>query len=162
MKTKQLTAQALLDSDTWSQYVTKEVVKNIPVTPKVEIEFFNVGKYVTEQELETQYFIRGLKPVDPYNLILFNKENPDFCKDKPNGIHWQDNGWCYAAFRRWNDGRGVDVHRGGSDWSGHWWFGGVRLSAQPLDPLPKDTQTLDFETRLAKLEEWAKNIGYEN
>lgn len=95
-----------------------------------ELVFFNIGKYITDDELEKEYESRGLVPADIYALANWESEN----QNDPRqyfATHWKDaeGKWCYAAFYRWYDGRrDVDVNQYASDWSGRWVFAGVRKS----------------------------------
>ncbi|OGZ66569.1 MAG: hypothetical protein A3C58_02585 [Candidatus Staskawiczbacteria bacterium RIFCSPHIGHO2_02_FULL_34_10] len=124
-------AQAALDATGRRQYTDKDVVNAMPQGEgeEAEVVFFNLGRYVSNAELEKEYEIRVLKPADPYSLATVNETDQAFADQKPNATHWQDvdGKWCYAAFSRWDDGgRNVSVNRGKDDWDGGWWFGGVR------------------------------------
>ena len=117
-------------------YVNDEVVAAMPKgkTVGTDVIFFkpdpDVYKngVISDDDLEKEYEKRGLVPVDPYSLSAVNEADPVFADDHPNGTHWKDatGKWCYAAFRRWYDGRLVGVNRGDYDWSDCWWFAGVR------------------------------------
>jgi len=123
-------AQAALDATGRRQYTDKDVVDAMPQGEgeEAEIVFFNLGRYVNNADLDKEYEVRGLKPVDPYSLAAVNENDPAFADQKPNATHWKDSNdkWCYTAFDRWNDGRIVGVNRNDDDWSGDWWFAGVR------------------------------------
>ena len=125
------TAQAALDVTSRKQYTDKDVVDAMPqgTGEEVEVVFFNLGRYISDAELDKEYELRVLKPADPYSLSAVNEDDPAFADTKPNATHWKDsNGkWCYAAFRQWRDGeRDVGVNRDDNDWRGDWWFAGVR------------------------------------
>jgi len=124
------TPQDVLDATGRNQYTDKNVVKAMPSGEgkKVEVCFFNLGCFVSDADLEKEYELRGLKPVDPYSLAQVNTDDPVFADDHPNGTHWKDTKdcWCFATFRRSADALRVGVDRGGGGWDGHWWFGGVR------------------------------------
>ncbi|MFH1866965.1 MAG: hypothetical protein ABIJ81_02690, partial [Patescibacteria group bacterium] len=94
------------------------------------VEFFKLGKFVSDDNLAIEYQKRGLDPADPYTLVAVNEADPAFADKYPNITHWQDkNGnWCYIAFYRYVGGRYVGVGRDAYDWGGLWWFGGVRKS----------------------------------
>jgi hypothetical protein len=113
------------------QYVNDDVVASMPhgEGEDAEVVFFNLGRYISDDDLEKEYELRGLKPVDPYSLAKVNEDDPVFADTKSNATHWRDsNGkWCYAAFRRWNvSERYVRVSRHDCDWDDDWWFAGVR------------------------------------
>ena len=111
------------------QYVDNDVVNSMPRgkgnTKKVV--FFKESRFISDDDLEKKYELRGLVPVDPYSLAAVNEKDPAFADTHPNVTHWKDsNGkWCYAAFNLWDGKRNVNVHRNGHDWYGSWWFAGV-------------------------------------
>ncbi|MEK7061888.1 MAG: hypothetical protein AAB957_01365 [Patescibacteria group bacterium] len=95
---------------------------------EVEVVFFNLGRYISDADLDKEYELLGFKPADPYSLSAVNEEDQAFADTKPNATHWKDeNGkLCYAAFDRWfGVERYVRVRRFGIGWRGHWWFAGV-------------------------------------
>jgi hypothetical protein len=112
------------------QYVNDTVVKTMPngEGDEMDVFFFNLGRWISDDNLEKEYAARGLVPCDPYTLAKVNQDDPAFADQHPNGTHWKDGDdkWCFAAFLRWNDGRSVGVDRHGIAWSGRWWFAGVR------------------------------------
>lgn len=124
------TPQAMLDATHRAQYTEKSVVKTIPKGERDEVEvfFFKLGRYVSDDELEKEYALRGLEPADPYSLAAVNEADPAFADESPNGTHWKDKDdrWCFATFSRWYGKRSVGVSRNDHDWSGRWWFAGVR------------------------------------
>ena len=111
-------------------YSDGDVVVSMPKgeSDKAEVFFFNLGRFVSDEELEKEYEKRGLKAADPYSLSAVNEDDPAFADSHPNGTHWKnENGkWCYAAFRRWVGGREVRVHRRVIVWYDFWWFAGLR------------------------------------
>ena len=112
-----------------TEYTDNSVVKAIPrgEGDEVTVEFFKLGKYVSDDDLAREYEKRGLTP-DPYALAAVNEADPAFADEHPNGTHWKDeNGnWCFVAFRRYDGRRDVSVDRNRSGWRDHWWVGGVR------------------------------------
>lgn len=125
--------QEILDKSGLKQYVDKEVVKNAPILNLKKgavIEFFSVGRYTSDDELEKEYESRGLIPADLISLTKYNIDNPKFTDNKSNGTHWKDadGKWCFATFRRWLGERDVHVRRSGSGWCDGWFFAGVRKS----------------------------------
>lgn len=125
------TPKQVLDATSRVQYNTNsDVVTAMPrgEGDEVEVFFFKLGRYVSDDDLEKEYELRGLKPVDSYSLAAVNEADPAFADEHPNSTHWKDaNGkWCYVAFNRWNDERIVDVDRYDNDWDDYWWFAGLR------------------------------------
>ena len=127
--------QEALDATNRTQYTDRKVVDNMPKGEgeEVEIVFFkpdlsNRNGFISDDNLEKEFELRGLKPADPYTLAALNEADPTFADEKPHGTHWKDTkgNWCCAAFRRWRDGRKVCVYRSDRDWNDGWWFAGVR------------------------------------
>ncbi len=123
--------QAALDATGRTQYIDKKVVNAMPRGEGVEVEvvFFKVGHYISDDNLEKAFDQRGLNPVDPYTLAAVNEADATFADEHPNGTHWKDadGNWCFATFSRWYGERNVGVFRDyGRDWSDSWWFAGVR------------------------------------
>lgn len=127
------TPQAVLDATGRRQFADRSVVDGMPrgVDDEVDVHFFNLGRWISDEELEKEYDLRGLAPADPFTLAAVNEEDPAFADQRPNGTHWRDaeGRWCFAAFGRWLDERDVSVRRGGDGWVGGWWFAGVRKGA---------------------------------
>ena len=126
------TPQQVLDATGRRQYTDDSVVATMPsggkgVEENVTVEFFKLGKYVSDDELAKAYEERGLTP-DPYAQAAVNEADSAFADEHPNGTHWKDadGKWCFATFRRRDGERYVSVNRRGHGWDGHWWFGGVR------------------------------------
>jgi len=124
--------QAVIDVTGRVQYADNDVVAIMPsngtgVEENVNVEFFRLGRYVSDDELQREYEKRGLTP-DPYAQSAVNEADPAFADEHPNGTHWRDdnNKWCFAAFDRCIDERRVYVNRYDSGWFDYWWFGGVR------------------------------------
>lgn len=127
---RSLNPQEVLDTTGRRQYTDPDVVASMPKGEgdEVDVVFFNLDRYVTEDELEKEYELRGLKSADPYSLAAVNRDDPTFADTNPNGTHWKgaDGKWCSAAFGQWDVERRVGVDRRGDVWSGLWWFAGVR------------------------------------
>jgi hypothetical protein len=111
-------------------YVDDDVVKTMPhgTSSTVKVTFFKLdlsGGYISDDNLEGEFNRRGLKPADPFSLAAVNEADPAFADEHPNCTHWKDkNGkWCFGAFRRWGDGRRVDVRRDGGGRDGLWFAG---------------------------------------
>lgn len=113
-----------------NQYVDDSVVKAMPKGEgeETEVVFFKIGRQVSDDELDKEYELRGLKPADPYSQAAVNEADPAFADEHPNGTHWKDKDgkWCFATFDRFADERFVVVSRRGRDWGDGWWFAGVR------------------------------------
>jgi hypothetical protein len=118
-------------------YVDDDVVKAMPkgegeeddvIFFKPEPWEYTKPGWMSDDDLEKCFERRNLKPTDPYSLAKVHQDDPAFADDKPNLTHWKDKdgNWCFATFRRWGDGRDVDVHRGDNGWDGGWWFAGRR------------------------------------
>ena len=122
--------QEAIDATGRSKYLTDSVVASMPqgMGDEAEVFFFKLGRYISDADLDKEYELRGLKPADPYTLAAVNEADPAFADDHPNSTHWEDvdGKWCYAAFDRLDDERGVDVDRSGGEWGGAWWFAGCR------------------------------------
>ncbi|MCC6323713.1 hypothetical protein IT400_02885 [Candidatus Nomurabacteria bacterium] len=121
--------QQMLDATGRKQYTNKSVVAGIPKGKgaKKQVYFFKVSRYITEEELEKEYKLRGLEP-DVYAQAKANQDDPAFADTHPNCTHWKDeNGnWNFSAFDRNSDERDVLVICYDNVWDDNWWFGGVR------------------------------------
>lgn len=95
---------------------------------ELTVFFFKVGRWISDDDLEKEFDLLGLIPVDPYTLAAVNEADPAFADDHPNGTHWKDadGRWCNAAFKRWNDEQSVGVGRYDYKWRDDWVFAGVR------------------------------------
>ena len=127
--------QQALEATGRVQYVDRKVVENIPKAPAAlaEIVFFkpDLSKrngHISDDDLEKEYALRGLEPVDPISLAALNEAAPAFADETPHGTHWKDadDKWCFATFDHWDGKRSVRVNRNDDGWNGHWWFAGVR------------------------------------
>jgi hypothetical protein len=121
------------------QYTDRKVVENMPKAPAVlaEIVFFkpDLSKRngcISDDDLEKEYALRGLEPVDPISLTALNEVTPAFADETPHGTHWKDayGNWCFAAFDHRYGKRYVYVDCNDNDWDGDWWFAGVRKRSQ--------------------------------
>lgn len=144
------TFKELLESLDINSYVDTDIVNQIVSPTKElkisEIEFFRVGRHLTDGELEWEYAIRGIVPIDPYSLTLWYKNNVN-TYDRL-ATHWKDeNGkWCYIAFYRWDaDVRNVLVYRRGNDWGDYWWFAGVRKNSELESLVSSDPVSFELE-----------------
>ncbi len=129
------TPEAVLAATGRKQYVTDNVVATMPKGDgnDVTVHFFKLdlserNGYISDNDLEKEFDLRGLKPADPYSPAAVNEADPVFADEHPNATHWKDaNGkWCFATFRRWRGGRYVGVYRNDFDWGDDWWFAGLR------------------------------------
>lgn len=127
------TPQQMLDATGCKQYVDKYVMEAMPMPRSVieerKVFFFKLDRYVSDTDLEEEYKIRGLKPVDPSPLAAVNEADPAFADSHPNATHWRDSSgkWCFISFCRWLGERkvGVDYYSNGG-WHSSWWFAGIR------------------------------------
>lgn len=117
------------------QYADRNVVDSMPKGEgaEAEIVFFkpDLSKrngFISDDDLEKEFELRGLKPADPISVAAVNEADPTFADEKPHGTHWKDakGKWCYAVFSRWDDKREVRVVRSDGGWGDYWWFAGVR------------------------------------
>lgn len=119
------------------EYVNAAVVKAMPKGEGVDatVYFFKPSPdaydengLISDDAVEKEFEMRGLKLADPYSLAAVNEADPTFADEHPNSTHWKDTAgkWCFATFDRWDVERGVDVGQNGRDWGGRWWFAGVR------------------------------------
>lgn len=115
--------------------INSQVVNAMPTAEadEVEVVFFKVDMvgrngYISDDDLEKEFELRGLKPADPFSVAAVNEADPAFADEKPNGTHWKDNegDWCYATFCRWRDKRLVNVGRRDDHWDGGWYFAAIR------------------------------------
>jgi len=121
----------MFDATGRSKYVDDDVVVDIPrgEGEETDVIFFKLDYSPSDDNLEKEYEIRGLKPADTYSQAAVNEADLAFADTHPNGTHWKDkNGkWCFAAFEQWIDGwRLVLVNRSDGDWTDRWWFAGLR------------------------------------
>mgnify|MGYP001574657261 CR=1 FL=1 len=124
------TPQQALDAMGRNQYTDKTVVAEMPAGQggKMVVYFFKLNRYVSDDdELAKEYAIRNLQP-DPLAQIVVNTADPAIAEEYHNGCHWNNakGQWCFLAFLRWYDGRGVSVYRHDGVWGDGWWFAGVR------------------------------------
>lgn len=127
--------QEAIEATGCAQYTDRKVVDAMPKGEgdEVEVVFFkpdlsNRNGHISDDDLEKEFDLRGLKPADPISVAAVNEADPAFADDKPHSTHWKDakGDWCCATFDRWGGKRKVNVHRRGSGWCGIWWFAGVR------------------------------------
>lgn len=124
-----LSSRQALEATGRNLHVNDDVVKTMPNGDSDEVFFFNLGRYINDDNLEKEYEARGLVPCDPFTLAKVNQDDPAFADEYPNCTHWgrgDDGTWASAAFDRFIGERRVDVRRCGGDWSDSWWFAGVR------------------------------------
>ncbi len=125
------TPQEAIEAIGRNKYCDDDIVDAMPhgTNEEAEIFFFklNYDVPITDDDLEKEYELRGLVPVDAYALAAVNEADPAFADDYPNGTHWQDanDNWYYAAFDRWIDARDVVIRLHNFAWSHKWWFGGI-------------------------------------
>lgn len=124
------TPQQAIDATGRNKYLTNSAVASMPQGngEEVDVFFFKLDRYTSDDDLDKEYELRGLKPADPYALAAVNEVDPAFADDHPNSTHWKDenSNWCYIAFSRWHGERDVGVLRDDRGWHAYWWFAGCR------------------------------------
>jgi hypothetical protein len=125
------TPQEAINATNRAKYTNDLAVESMPaqgkgVEPDVEVTFFHLGRFATDDEVAAEFETRGLKP-DPYAVAAANEADPSLADVYPNGTHWKnaDGNWCFVAFDRDGDERHVSVDRHDRGWRADWWFGGV-------------------------------------
>lgn len=123
--------QEMLDAtERWRFVCNGDVIASMPKGEgkEVDVIFFKIDKYITNEEFEEEYEKRGLVPADPYSLLQVNIDDHAFADAHPNATVWKNkNGtWCYAICNRWNGVLDVDVDQSDGRWLGRCWFAGVR------------------------------------
>lgn len=127
--------QEAIEATGRAQYTDRKVVDSMPKgeDEEVEVVFFKpdlsqCNGFISDDDLEKEFELRGLKLADPISVAAVNEADPAFADEKPHGTHWKDakGNWCYAMFDRWVDERRVRVRRYDFGWSDYWWFAGVR------------------------------------
>lgn len=118
------------------QYVDHPVVDAMPKGEgdTVEVVFFKPDlsnhndRILTDDELEQEFELRGLKPADPISVAAVNEADRDFADEKPHGTHWKDadGNWYYTTFYRLRNERKLGVGRHNHGWDDRWWFAGIR------------------------------------
>jgi len=117
------------------QYTDDNVVSAMPNGEgnEVEVVFFRPvlredGSFISDDDLENEFGLRGLKPADPISVAAVNEDDPAFADEHPHATHWKDaqGKWCCVSFRRWFGERIVRVNHLRGGWLGYWWFAGVR------------------------------------
>jgi hypothetical protein len=124
------TAKEAIEATGRVQYIDSHVAAMMPKGDigETEIVFFNVGREVSDDDLEQEYALRGLVPASPFALFKAHQDNPAMADEHPNATHWKeaDGKWSYAVCYRWVGGRRVGVRRGGCVWRAGCWFAGSR------------------------------------
>ncbi len=127
--------QHAIEATGHTQYTDRKVVDSMPKGEgdEVEVVFFKPdlserNGFISDDDLEKEFELRGLKPADPISVAAVNEADPTFVEDKPVCTHWKDTegNWCYATFVLWLGKREVSIGRNGDGWFEHWRFAGVR------------------------------------
>lgn len=106
-----------------------EDLKLMPRTKisEVEVCFFKLHRYVSNESLDEEYELRGLDPADPISQIAVNIANPWFIKKHSNATQWNPGLDNYFSTIMWGFGKPV-INIGVSNTVGfgnHWWFAGI-------------------------------------
>lgn len=113
---------------------------------EVEIEFFKLNKFASNQEVLDEFEKRRLV-ADAGALITLMLEQPDVLKEKKYiGLQLKDD--TFLAFEVWAGERIVYCSRFDGGWRGGWVFGGVRKS---LDSKSLDSSILGLLEEIEKL-----------
>lgn len=95
---------------------------------EAKVTFFNLGFWVTTEELWAEYARRGLKPADAYSVAEINRLDPEFSLSCANCTYWKDgqgNVYC-LIFRLWSDGvKRVHAYKHTYKHGPDRWFAGV-------------------------------------
>ena len=126
------TPNEVLDATKRRKCVNDSVVATMPtgesgMVENVQVEFFKLGRFVSDNQLALEFQERGLIP-DPYAVARVNEDDKAFANEHPNGTHWKDSygSWCCLTCSRLDGECYVGVGRRGGGWGETWWFGGVR------------------------------------
>jgi hypothetical protein len=99
-------AKEALDATGRKQYVLDKILETVSNAgtdeeEEVQICFWKISHYVTMEELEEEYQIRGQRQADFFEISAVNEAYPSFGDEKPNGTSWKDakGNWCFAGFR---------------------------------------------------------------
>jgi len=123
------TIQEALRATGHTVHTEEGIVESAPGSEDIEMEisFFKLGYFISDDNLEKEYDLRGLKAVDLYSLATVNELKPTFSNKRPNGTHWKDKDgkWCRAVFSKWYDQLRLEIHCHNSECEGGVWFAGV-------------------------------------
>lgn len=94
----------------------------------VDVFFFNPNRVIDKLELENEYEIRGLKPVDPYSLAAVNEFDPNFANEHSHITFWKDSEgtWLFLESSVFWGVPYIRVHSDFLGWGNMWWFAGLR------------------------------------
>ena len=150
-KTMKSITRKQLEATGRTLYIDNEVLASAEGgVSKGALEFFKIGKYESDDELEEEYASRNLVPATISDLIRFDKENREKLDEMAYvGTHWKnaDGKWCFAAFSGWSGEHHVSVDRYGDGWGGGWWFAGVRKSALKTKNLATEKEKQEMLTK---------------
>jgi hypothetical protein len=118
-----------IDATGWTKRVDPDVVAAMPrgEGDEIDVVFFEIRRSASNEDLEKEYEVRGLKPADPYSLIAVNAENPAFTDKHLNSTQWKDadDKWCSATCARWPNEYCVGIGRQGGWCAGPGWYAGI-------------------------------------
>lgn len=145
-----ITAKELLHQTGRTLYVDDDVLEAAPRSDIRPVEFFKLGKYVSDDALDEEYESRGLIPATIDDITAVSAETLD--EKKYVATHWKDakDNWCYAVFYRWIGERHVVVNRLDGEWDDHWFFAGVRKSSALGNQPSSDTLSLERAIQMVK------------
>ena len=98
-------ARVALEATRCELSFSESVAKAMPRSEgeEVELVLFQPGRYMYDDELETEYELRGLVPADPYSLAAAVEADLTLLdRYRPLITHWRDakNKWCSVTFKR--------------------------------------------------------------
>ncbi|MHB0865608.1 MAG: hypothetical protein ACYC1Y_01775 [Minisyncoccota bacterium] len=124
------TPQEMLDATRRVEYLDGDVVASMPrgKNDRVTIFLFQPGRDLDDDDVEKEYQLHHLIPVDPYSLAAVNESDRSFATKYQNGTHWKDESgrWCRIVFRRWDGEHRVSVGHHSGKWNNRTWFAGFR------------------------------------
>ena len=134
------TGQEAINATSRLQHAEQDVVDSMPqgCGDRVEIRFFKIDSedrgYLdfSDDAIDREFELRGLKPADPYSVAAVNELDPAFADYHANCTRWRHNGcWCYAMFSSQIDRAGIRREVRIVSHRYHirgvvWWFAGIR------------------------------------
>lgn len=125
--------KAMITAVGCAQLTNSTILSSIPRCEGkyVNVEFFNLDKNVSPEDILLQYQSRDLTP-DPYAQAAVNEAEPTFAEKYPNLTCWEDERYnlCYLFFTVIDGSRVVlaqqtDSLHGGGLPGGYCWYCGV-------------------------------------
>lgn len=138
--------QEALEATGREQYTDRKVMDAMPKgegNEVVEVVFFTdrskLDSFMSNDDLENEFDLHGLKPADPFSVAAVNEADPAFADKRRHLTHWKnaEGDWCCIQFGNCLGHRSVWVNnRGDGDsnlkddkngsFNGVLWFAGIR------------------------------------